>query len=128
MDGGRDTEIAMGAFQPFHIATDRLQAMGQIYGFRMALWREHLGLRPDIFEYPESLQCVQTVNSLAEELWNEYSRDTVVLDMPGHLLRYPIEISNTGAITALPNMECFPDTKARILGTKSDYVLTLLTT
>ncbi|KAK5817441.1 phospholipase D alpha 1-like [Gossypium arboreum] len=138
MDGGRDTEIAMGAFQPFHIATDRQRAKGQIYGFRMALWLEHLGLpRPNtIFEYPESLQCVQTVNSLAEELWNEYSSDAVAQDLPGHLLRYPIEISDTGAITTLPNMDFFPDTKARILGTKSksipgiksDYVLTLLTT
>ncbi|XXG45717.1 hypothetical protein AAC387_Pa02g0720 [Persea americana] len=42
MDGRRDTEIAMGAFQPFHLGT-RQPARGQIHGFRMALWYEHLG-------------------------------------------------------------------------------------
>ncbi|KAE8687668.1 Phospholipase D alpha 1 [Hibiscus syriacus] len=128
MDGGRDSEIAMGAFQPHHIATDRQRAKGQIYGFRIALWQEHLGLLHNSFQNPESLQCVNTVNATADELWDMYSSDTVVQDLPGHLLRYPIEISNTGGITTLPNTEFFPDTKARVLGTKSEYLPPILTT
>ncbi|KAL4318696.1 hypothetical protein GQ457_18G002860 [Hibiscus cannabinus] len=128
MDGGRDSEIAMGAYQPHHIATGWQRAKGQIYGFRMALWQEHLGLLHSIFQSPESLQCVNTVNSRADELWGMYSSDTLVQDLPGHLLRYPIEISNTGGITALPNTEFFPDTKARVLGTKSEYLPPILTT
>ena len=36
MDGARDTEIAMGTYQPYHLAT-REPARGQIHGLRMAL-------------------------------------------------------------------------------------------
>ncbi|XP_022731363.1 phospholipase D alpha 1-like isoform X2 [Durio zibethinus] len=128
MDGGRDSEIAMGAFQPHHLATDRLRPNGQIYGFRMALWQEHLGHLDSSFHYPETLQCIQAVNSMAEESWNMYSSDALEQDLPGHLLRYPIEISNTGGVTTMPNMGFFPDTKARVLGTKSDYLPPILTT
>ncbi|KAJ0530268.1 putative phospholipase D [Helianthus annuus] len=46
MDGARDSEIAMGAYQPHHIAT-RTPARGQVHGFRMALWYEHLGMLDD---------------------------------------------------------------------------------
>ncbi|KAE8654565.1 Phospholipase D alpha 1 [Hibiscus syriacus] len=87
MDGGRDSEIAMGAFQPHHISTDQQRAKGQIYGFRMALWQEHIGLLHSSFQYPESLQCVNTVNTAADELWDMYSSDNVVQDLHGHLLR-----------------------------------------
>ncbi|XVF48373.1 hypothetical protein PTKIN_Ptkin03bG0184900 [Pterospermum kingtungense] len=127
MDGGRDTEIAMGAFQPHHLSTDR-RAKGRIYSFRMTLWQEHLGHLESSFQYPETLECVQAVNSAADELWNMYASDTVGEDLPGHLLRYPIEISNSGGVTTMPNIEFFPDTKARVLGTKSDYLPPILTT
>ncbi|XVF35592.1 hypothetical protein REPUB_Repub18cG0159400 [Reevesia pubescens] len=128
MEGGRDSEIAMGAFQPYHLATDRERAKGQIYSFRMALWQEHLGVLDKNFQYPEYLECVQAVNSIADELWDMYSSDKVGKDLSGHLLRYPIEISNTGGVTTMPNMVFFPDTKARVLGTKSDYLPPILTT
>ena len=35
-DGARDTELAMGAFQP------GVKNRGGVYGFRMSLWREHV--------------------------------------------------------------------------------------
>ena len=35
-DGARDTELAMGSFQP------ALKNRGGVYGFRMSLWREHV--------------------------------------------------------------------------------------
>ncbi|KAJ8480189.1 hypothetical protein OPV22_023916 [Ensete ventricosum] len=43
MDGNRASELAMGAYQPFHLST-REPARGQIHGFRTALCYEHLGL------------------------------------------------------------------------------------
>ena len=49
-------------------------------------------------------------------------------DLPGHLLRYPISVDNEGNITELPGFEFFPDTKARILGNKVDYLPPILTT
>jgi len=130
MDGARDSEIAMGAFQPRHLACNG-PVRGQIYGFRRALWYEHLGDINDtgIFNNPESEECIRLVNHLAETNWAAYSDQT--FDENGefhHLLRYPIEVTNYGTITNLPGLQYFPDTKARILGSKSEYLPPILTT
>ncbi|XP_057434472.1 phospholipase D alpha 1-like [Lotus japonicus] len=130
MDGGRDTEIAMGAFQPRH-ATYNGPPRGQIYGFRRALWFEHLGDLGDtsIFNNPESLNCINLVNRLAENNWDIYSKETFdEFRAFHHLMRYPIEVTNNGAIKTFPGLEYFPDTKARILGSKSEYLPPILTT
>ncbi|XP_072982469.1 phospholipase D alpha 1 [Typha latifolia] len=127
MDGARDSEIAMGAYQPYHLATQQ-PARGQIHGFRLALWYEHLGMLDDLFLDPESLECIQKVNKIADKYWDLYSSDNLDRDLPGHLLSYPIAITNEGVVTELPGMEFFPDTRARVLGTKSDYLPPILTT
>lgn len=127
MDGGRDTEIAMGAFQPHHLTATQ-PASGQIYEFRMALWKEHLGMLHGLFQHPESEACVQLVNSIAEENWHRYAADTFDEDLPAHFLRYPIQVGNDGSISTLPDFQYFPDTEARILGTISDYLPPILTT
>lgn len=127
MDGSRDSEIAMGAYQPYHLAT-RQPARGQIHGFRMALWYEHLGVLDNSFLQPESVECVRKVNKTAEKYWDLYTSDTIERDLPGHLLSYPIGVANDGQVTELPGAEFFPDTKARVLGTKSDYLPPILTT
>ncbi|VAH58505.1 unnamed protein product [Triticum turgidum subsp. durum] len=127
MDGARDSEIAMGAYQPYHLA-NREPARGQIHGFRMALWYEHLGMLDDVFQRPESVECVQKVNRIAEKYWDIYSSDDLEQDLPGHLLSYPIGVASDGVVTELPGMEFFPDTRARILGAKSDYLPPILTT
>ncbi|XP_073135995.1 phospholipase D alpha 1-like [Henckelia pumila] len=128
MDGGRDTEIAMGAFQPHHLANRVKPARGQIFGFRMALWSEHLLREADSFLHPESLECVRNVNEIADENWKMYSSETFQEDLSSHLLSYPVHISNYGEITALAGFEFFPDTKARVLGTRSEYLPPILTT
>lgn len=127
MDGARDSEIAMGAYQPHHLAT-RQPAKGQIHGFRMALWYEHLGMLDETFLHPASEECATKVNEVADKYWDLYSSKELERDLPGHLLRYPIAIASEGDITELPGTEFFPDTKARILGTKSDYLPPILTT
>jgi phospholipase D1/2 len=127
MDGARDSEIAMGAYQPYHLAT-RQPARGQIHGFRMSLWYEHLGMLNDVFQRPESVECVQMVNEVAEKYWDLYSSDDLKQDLPGHLLSYPIGVTADGSVTELPGMENFPDTRARVLGNKSDYLPPILTT
>lgn len=141
MDGGRDTEIAMGAYQPHHLLiTDQQQdkpARGQIHGFRMSLWYEHLGMLDDAFCNPEKLECLQKVNDIGDKLWKLYSTgggirssSTSSRDLPGHLLSYPVRISSDGTITALPGSSgsLFPDTKAPVLGTMSEYLPPILTT
>ncbi|KAL6615755.1 hypothetical protein ACP70R_038025 [Stipagrostis hirtigluma subsp. patula] len=128
MDGARDSEIAMGAYQPHHLSTREL-ARGQIHGFRMALWYEHLGALDDAFQRPESLECVRKVNHIAERYWGMYSSDDdPEEDLPGHLLSYPIRVAGDGAVMELPGMEFFPDTRARVLSGKSDYLPPILTT
>nr|POE52235.1 phospholipase d alpha 1 [Quercus suber] len=66
MDGAQDTEIAMGAYQTFHLST-RQPARGQIHGFWMALWYKHLGMLDNSFLHPESVECVQRVNQIARK-------------------------------------------------------------
>lgn len=127
MDGARDSEIAMGAYQPHHLAT-RQPARGQIHGFRMSLWYEHLGMLDNTFIRPESEECVTKVNQISDKYWDLYANEELEQDLPGHLLRYPIAIASEGDITELPGTEFFPDTKARVLGTKSDYLPPILTT
>ncbi|KAL3587043.1 hypothetical protein D5086_013910 [Populus alba] len=128
MDGSRDSEIAMGGYQPHHLATSQ-PARGQIYGFRMALWYEHLGMLDPSFQHPESVPCIQLVNQVADENWEKYAGETLEQDMTSHLLRYPIQVGNNGVVTTLPGAgNHFPDTKANVLGTKSDYFPPILTT
>ncbi|KAL3824229.1 hypothetical protein ACJIZ3_020258 [Penstemon smallii] len=127
MDGARDSEIAMGAYQPYHLAI-RQPARGQVHGFRMALWYEHLGMLDDTFLHPESQECALKVNSVADKYWDLYASEELERDLPGHLLRYPIAIASEGVVTELPGNGFFPDTKARVLGAKSDYLPPILTT
>ncbi|XVF48374.1 hypothetical protein PTKIN_Ptkin03bG0185000 [Pterospermum kingtungense] len=127
MAGSRDSEIAMGAFQPHHLATVE-PARGQIYGLRMSLWHEHLGLLQDIFSSPETMQCIQLVNSIADEHWNLYSSDKTDQDLPGHLLPYPIIVGADGSVSSLPGVEAFPDTTASVLGSKSNILPPIVTT
>ncbi|KAK4604412.1 hypothetical protein RGQ29_012781 [Quercus rubra] len=127
MDGARDTEIAMGTYQPFHLST-RQPARGQIHGFRMALWYEHLGMLDNSFLHPKSVECVQRVNQIARKYWDIYSSKTLDHDLPGHLLSYPIHITENGEVKELPGIEFFPDTKAKVLGSKSELLPPILTT
>ncbi|KAF8389119.1 hypothetical protein HHK36_025805 [Tetracentron sinense] len=127
MDGARDSEIAMGGYQPFHLATMQ-PARGQIHGFRMALWYEHLGMLDDSFILPESVECVKKVNQISEKYWDMFSSETLDCDLPGHLLCYPIGVSGHGEVTELPGTKFFPDTKAPVLGTKSEIYPPILTT
>ncbi|KAD4585398.1 hypothetical protein E3N88_22999 [Mikania micrantha] len=102
-------------------------ARGQIHGFRMALWYEHLGMLDDTFQLPESTECVKKVNRIADKYWDLFASENLEQDLPGHLLRYPIGVAGDGNVTELPGTEFFPDTKARVLGAKSDYLPPILT-
>ncbi|XWS27007.1 hypothetical protein CRYUN_Cryun26dG0079000 [Craigia yunnanensis] len=68
------------------------------------------------------------MNQIAEEYWDLYVCDTLDYDLPGHLLSYPIRITHNGEVTELPGLEYFPDTKARVLGSKSAMLPSVLTT
>lgn len=127
MEGSRDSEIAMGAFQPYHLGHHQ-PPRGQIHGFRMSLWYEHLGLLDNTFLNPEDPECVKKVNEIALKYWDLYSSENLEHDLPGHLLHYPIDVTVEGEVVELPGFEHFPDTKAKVLGTKSDTLPPILTT
>ncbi|KAL0762104.1 hypothetical protein Bca101_078254 [Brassica carinata] len=116
MDGGRDSEIAMGAYQPNHLlATNQMRPRGQVFSFRISLWLEHLRIVTNTFQFPESEKCIRMVNAKADELWGLYSAQVYPRDhdLPGHLLSYPISIGSNGEVTSLAGVELFPDTNAK---------------
>lgn len=127
MDGARDTEIAVGAYQPRHLSSSTGSAKGRVHGHRLALWYEHMGFLDDVFLRPESLECVRKVNEVAEHYWSQYTSDTLERDLPGHLLRYPIQVAENGDVATRPGEDFFPDTKARILGSSSGLPAVLTT-
>ncbi|XP_010244835.1 PREDICTED: phospholipase D delta-like isoform X2 [Nelumbo nucifera] len=116
LDGSRDTEIAMGAYQPNYTwAMKKCHPRGQVYGYRMSLWAEHLGMLEDCFYEPQSIECIRRVNTLAESNWQSYVSEEF-MDMKGHLMPYPIHVGWDGKIGPLPGFECFPDVGGKVLG------------
>lgn len=116
MAGSRDTEIAMGAYQPEYTWGKKQQhPYGQVYGYRMSLWGEHLGRVDDCFKEAESLECVRSVNKIAEDNWRKFV-DMEYSPLEGHLLRYPIDVDKGGKVRPLPGHEHFPDVGGKVLG------------
>ncbi|KAL7158597.1 hypothetical protein ABFS83_02G154800 [Erythranthe nasuta] len=116
MEGTRDTEIAMGAYQPHHTWAKKLASpQGQIYGYRMSLWAEHIGLLEDCFTRPESVECVRRVRTMGEANWEQFASNEVS-EMRGHLLKYPVDVDRTGKVKPLPGSETFPDVGGNIVG------------
>ncbi|KAF2298011.1 hypothetical protein GH714_006959 [Hevea brasiliensis] len=66
-----------------------------VFGYRMSLWAEHLGLVDRLFEEPETLDCVKTVNKVAEDNWRRFT-EKEFSPLQGHLLKYPLEVDSNG--------------------------------
>ncbi|KAL3527259.1 hypothetical protein ACH5RR_011915 [Cinchona calisaya] len=130
MAGSKDTEIAMGAYQPHHTwAKKQGHPHGKIYGYRMSLWAEHLGLHKEVehYEEPQTLECVKRVNEVAGDNWKKYADETFI-SLQGHLLKYPVQVEADGKVGPLPGCENFPDVGGRILGSHSPAIPDILTT
>lgn len=116
LEGTRDTEIAMGAYQPQHTWARRASGpSGQIYGYRMSLWAEHIGTLEECFARPESLECMRRVHALGQMNWRQYVAEEVT-EMKGHLLKYPVDVDRKGKVKPLPRCETFPDVGGNICG------------
>ncbi|KAL9464729.1 hypothetical protein AB3S75_002354 [Citrus x aurantiifolia] len=128
MAGSKDTEIAMGSYQPHHTwARKQKHPHGQIYGYRKSLWSEHLGMLDNCFEEPESLDCIRKVNQIAGENWGRFTA-TEFTPLQGHLLRYPLQVDADGTVSPLPDNEQFPDAGGKIIGVHSMGLPDMLTT
>ncbi|KAL2250030.1 phospholipase D delta [Sesamum indicum] len=116
MAGSRDTEIAMGAYQPHHTwARKKGRPHGQVYGYRMSLWAEHWGRIDQRFKAPEGLDCVKYVNRVAADNWMRYIADHFT-PLQGHILKYPLQVDANGKVKPLAGYETFPDVGGKVLG------------
>ncbi|XXG67283.1 hypothetical protein AAC387_Pa06g0667 [Persea americana] len=117
LEGTRDTEIAMGAYQPQHTwARKQSSPRGQIYGYRMSLWAEHIGTLEECFTHPKSLDCMRRVRAMGEMNWQQFCADEIT-EMRGHLLKYPVDVDAKGKVKPLAGCETFPDVGGAIIGT-----------
>ena len=91
---------------------------GDVYGYRMSLWLEHLGGKYDpVYDQPHSLACVKRVNYLAEQNWLQFSGEEDC-DMTGHLITFPIIVDQSGAVSARTVNGQFEDIDNTIKGKK----------
>lgn len=96
---------------------------GQVAAFRLRLWHEHLGAasaaeHARTLQEPSTLACAQLVRRLAEANWEAYVGEEVVPLPHGHLLAYPICVSEEGEVGTRPGWERFPDSAGAVLGTR----------
>ncbi|KAF3949004.1 hypothetical protein CMV_025068 [Castanea mollissima] len=85
----------------------------------MSLWAEHLGRLDTHFKEPESLECVRTVNKIAEDNWQRYTDEDFML-LQGHLLKYPVQVDKDG--TKTNTAECdFLQAASRFVGAKKAH-------
>jgi phospholipase D1/2 len=82
----------------------------------MSLWAEHTGVLEECFKQPESLECVRCVRSMSEHNWRQYTDDEIT-EMKGILLRYPVEVDQTGKVKPLCGYEKFQDVGGNVTGT-----------
>lgn len=127
MDGRRDTEIAIGCYQTQK--DDRKIGVGDIHAYRMSLWYEHTGRGEELFEEPQSLDCVQRMRFIGDQMWKIYSGEEVA-DMEGvHLLTYPVSVTQGGEVEDLVDGGGhFPDTKTPVKGKRSKVLPPIFTT
>eukprot|EP01089_Gocevia_fonbrunei_P006202 TRINITY_DN16768_c0_g1_i1.p1 TRINITY_DN16768_c0_g1~~TRINITY_DN16768_c0_g1_i1.p1 ORF type:complete len:143 (-),score=49.44 TRINITY_DN16768_c0_g1_i1:78-473(-) len=130
MNGDRDTEIAMGAYEPVvgkkHKKTPPKFARGDIHKFRMSLWAEHLNVSERQFLYPESDDCARRVREIGAANWKQYSAPEIST-MTAHLMTYPLAVDPYGKVTSLSGSTCFPDTTATVIGFASTLLPDALT-
>ena len=128
LGGNRDSEIAVGGYQPGKTINEEENPRGDIHSFRMALWAAHLGGYDEAHLQPESDDCLAKVKDTTQEFWNVYTADEPQ-HSDVHMLPYPINVDEEGNVTALDApWDCFPDTSASVLGAKSGMLPDKITT
>ncbi|RVX16917.1 Phospholipase D alpha 4 [Vitis vinifera] len=126
MDGQRDTEIAVGCYQSKNGENEMCR--GDIHAYRMSLWYEHTGLVEEVFQEPQSLECVERLRFIGEKMWGIYSAEEVE-DMEGvHLVTYPVTVTKDGSVEDLAEGGNFPDTNTPIRGRRSRVLPPIFTT
>ena len=129
LGGNRDTEIAVGGYQPDHtVEAVGGDPRGGVHTFRSALWAAHLGGHDEAYLNPGSDECLAKVREVTSGFWDLYiGEEAQHSDV--HALPYPVSIDEEGNVSALEEpWNCFPDTSASVMGAKSGYLPVKLTT
>ena len=115
MAGSRDTEIAVGSWQPnFSFDNPR----GDVHKFRLGLFCEHFNYFDEIFISPSSMQCVRKIKDIIRCNWASYTGElfdpnvnfaAVKGKSHGNILQYPIEVRSDGSLKTLNDQENFPN-------------------
>ncbi len=126
MAGSRDTEMAVGCWQPNYHADN---PHGEVHMFRQSLWTCLLKLYDPVFKYPGTIECVYRIKELIHHNWLQYIGPDGS-ETPGMLLPYPINILPDGDVENLRGAEEFPDFKmgSRVIGKKSGVIPEKLST
>ena len=129
MAGTRDTEMAIGAWQPNYTISNG-QPFGDVHVFRMSLWTEHFRYWDPLFRFPSTLDCTRKVKEMAAYNWQVYNAGPIGCATPGQLLSYPLNILPDGSIEYLEGVESFPDfpSSAKIMGKANPLIPEKLTT
>ena len=129
LGGNRDTEIAVGAYQPDHTVKEKGNPRGSIHTYRMALWAAHLGGYAQEYANPASDLCLQKVREVANNFWDHYAIKPEPEASNVHMMPYPINVGQWGKVDPLPApYDCFPDTQAPVKGERCSVLPVKLTT
>lgn len=130
MSGNRDTELAMGAYQPAHTketAGEGEEICGEVRTFRLALWAEHCGRHMEEHLRPTSKECMDAMNALAEENLDKFIGDEVARN-DSHLTLYPLRVDKDGDVDELDKCKTFPDLGGQVKGKNSSFLPNSVTT
>lgn len=131
MSGTRDTEMAVGCWQP---QFSHFNPYGDVHMFRMGLWAEHLKTWEELFRFPGTLECTKRIKDMCWYNWQSYNYEKYNLPQnqlpPGQLVLYPIQVESNGRINNLPHFTSFPDypPNAKVFGSKSAVIPEKVTT
>ena len=133
LGGNRDTEIAVGAYQPDHTVKssqvkEEGNPRGSVHTYRMALWAAHLGGYAQEYANPGSDLCLEKVKDITNNFWLHYIKPEPEASKV-HMMPYPVNIGDFGKVAPLPApFDCFPDTEASVLGERCSTLPMKLTT
>ena len=133
LDGNRDSELAMGAYQPAFtnetISGGGLfeEICGDVQTFRLALWAAHCGEHMEVHRYPSSAKCMEAMKvighmNLAKFIGNNVERND------SHLTVYPLHVKDNGHVEKLQGFEEFPDLGGSVMGKNSLLLPNYITT
>ena len=127
MAGTRDTEMAVGCWQP---AYPESNPYGDVHMFRMSLWTGLLKVIDPAFRYPGTIDCVHKVKEMAYYNWTQYTSAQDGATTPGMLLPYPLNVMPDGSIENLDGVKEFPDFPpgSKVMGKKSAVIPQKVTT